>query len=538
MKHVHFKEHLLRWESILLASPLPVNNDILLRAQQQTGDPAISSRTIADTLSSDPPLAWHIYNDAAKRLAKGGTQPGSLEHAITVLGMQMVKKTLDALPVLPPREAHELYRRTMAITQHAAWQAHNWSMSTRHWPVDNMYTLTLLAGVPLWLLSFHAEKEMLELIELRKRERRSNQHQEVAIFGVPLRILCDHIAHQLHLPEEVQQAWHLKTVGTMRTWLKLARAVLPDKSTAPGDQHPSNVLQLMRKPAFGIALAHRFCLSANWDWYSRQTRRLQYVLAAVMDEPLGWTIAETHRIAAAFSQATPNYPAPAPAAALLGFYREGDPFAPETSHSINQTTLSREEDSAAIATPHSTPAATADVSTSSHALEQLLGSLKATPPPYNGLSDLLPAILKALHNQLGLERCAAMLYVAPQEKLKTYFNLGADSESALKKFDHPVKPQDIFGKLMAKPASVRLAKDNYAKIWPVLPGGFKQAIDGDEFFIMSIFSGNKPVGFIYADNNKSHQPLTDEQYRYFKLLCSAATSCLSQISPQAKQNNS
>lgn len=534
MSSSRYKDELTRWQKILLASPLPVNNDLLLLAQQQAQDPSISSRALANTLSNDPPLAWHVYSDAAKRLAKGGSEPGSLEHAISVLGMQMVRKTLDTLPVLPPREAHEYYRRTLAISQHAAWQAHSWSMSTRHWPVDSMYTLTMLAGVPLWLLAFHAEKEMLELIAVREQQRRTNVQQEIAIFGVPLRILCDHIAQQLHLPEDVQQAWHLKTVGTMRVWLTLARAALPDACTGPGDMHSNDVLQLLRKPAFGIALAQRFALSVDWDWYSRQTLRLQHVLAAALDEPLGWTIAETHRIAALFSQSTENYPSPSPAAAMLGFYRQSEPFAIASSRSSPA-------DAPQVASKTETPpeklSATDAIAETGAAdnsykqeLDKLLLSLKASPAVFQGLSDLLPAILKALHNQLGLERCVAMLYVSQQQTLKTYFNLGADSQSALKLFNHPVKPQDIFGKLMAKPSSVRLAKDNYAKIWPVLPGSFKQAVDGDQFFIMSVFSGSKPIGFIYADSNTSHKPLTDEQYLYFKALCNGATHCLTQIS--------
>ena len=54
---------------------------------------------------------------------------------------------------------------------------------------------------------------------------------------------------------------------------------------------------------------------------------------------------------------------------------------------------------------------------------------------------------------------------------------------------------------------------------------FKSAIDVNEFFLMSVFVGKKPVAIFYADNMDS-KALNDKDYHQFKFLCGAVSSAL------------
>jgi hypothetical protein len=118
------------------------------------------------------------------------------------------------------------------------------------------------------------------------------------------------------------------------------------------------------------------------------------------------------------------------------------------------------------------------------------------------------------------------MYNAERGELTTLYSDGVDIDPVLKHFKHRLQGNDFFNMLLQKPVGFRLHEANYDKFWPLLPAAFKDACLCDEFFMMSIFSGAKASGVIYADRSGLSRPLGDEDYLRFKKTCAQLSRAL------------
>lgn len=63
---------------------------------------------------------------------------------------------------------------------------------------------------------------------------------------------------------------------------------------------------------------------------------------------------------------------------------------------------------------------------------------------------------------------------------------------------------------------------------------FKQVINIENYFLMSVFVNNKPFAIVYADGHEANAP-NEERYKYFKYLCKGLGMSLSyHVSRQTK----
>ena len=95
------------------------------------------------------------------------------------------------------------------------------------------------------------------------------------------------------------------------------------------------------------------------------------------------------------------------------------------------------------------------------------------------------------------------------------------------------KQAGLFKKLLEKPQAVWINPQNYKKYEKALPGLFKSCSLNDDFFLMSLFSGDKPIGVIYSDNQNA-QPLTQEQFKHFKQAISLTAKAMALLTKRKK----
>ncbi len=147
------------------------------------------------------------------------------------------------------------------------------------------------------------------------------------------------------------------------------------------------------------------------------------------------------------------------------------------------------------------------------------------PEEFKDLHELMNAATQGISYGIGLKRACVGLVSKDCSRFKNYYSVGCQGSEELKSFESKIVSKTIFEKLVQRPASVWIKPSSAKKILALIPMNFKSAADVNEFFLMSVFVGKKPVAIFYADTG-GEQALTEKEYHLFKYLCSCVTSAL------------
>jgi hypothetical protein len=165
-------------------------------------------------------------------------------------------------------------------------------------------------------------------------------------------------------------------------------------------------------------------------------------------------------------------------------------------------------------------------------LEDTLTSIRKHLDGSLNLSQMLAIILKGLHTGLGLSRVLFALVTPDGKRVKCRFTLGIPSNDPLRQFEFAIANKDLFGILMTKMQSVWINEENRGKLWPRVSPELRAMIGRGDFYAMSLFSQDKPIGLIYADRGHGDCALDPSTYGDFKKLCLEAAKGLSQVKSQ------
>jgi hypothetical protein len=536
--------NLADWQQHLQRLLLPIDPAIKTVVLQKLRSRTANANNVAALVKQDPVLSLQLIHEANKSLALSANESYSLSHTISLLGFPQIERLTRALPTYDHKAFPQLeaFRQQLAISRHAACQAEAWAEHNPHWQQPGLYWATLFHRAPIWALWYQAG-ELMQQLDYHRATHRSAQHPryEQQLLGCSLQALATSLSRSWRLPTLSLRSWQTSQRGNSRYWIMLSR-INPEQALQAMEQFP-RLQQLRNNSGFLIALANALADATEWDWYSRRSLRLQKILSTTLQQPLSSSIALSHQQAVIASRNQPDPHSLSPARQLLSFYRKAEwlqlqpppiarplprekplvaapPSSPRPSPSqspaaSNNKPAPQQKLSATKATAVATPAA-ADSSSYRAVIERIL----QRPESFASVAQLLELAVSTLCQQLNFERATASLFDKNQQQLHSRYSHGADDSPALKNFRHPLRNGDLFDKLLQKPLSMRLRASNYATIWPLLPGNFKQASGGvDEFFMMSVFAKQQPIALIYVDNGNSNRPLSDQQYQQFKQLC-------------------
>ena len=131
-------------------------------------------------------------------------------------------------------------------------------------------------------------------------------------------------------------------------------------------------------------------------------------------------------------------------------------------------------------------------------------------------SQVLGLLLDNLHRSLRFSRVALILLSGDKTTLTTRTGKGLDKESPFIKLKLEVSKSGMFKSLLQKPQAVCINATTYRKYENSLPGQFKATCLCDNFVLMSIFIGSRPIGLIYCDRSVSGEPIDKASYSQFK----------------------
>lgn len=113
--------------------------------------------------------------------------------------------------------------------------------------------------------------------------------------------------------------------------------------------------------------------------------------------------------------------------------------------------------------------------------------------------DIMSLTVRALAEGLGMRRIVFALQTPGQPELRARYVLGVPQEDALRQLTIRLDGSRLFAKLMEKPQGLWLNASNAPQFAPRFPAEFRTCYAAEEFCVMSIFVGTKPLGIMLSD---------------------------------------
>ena len=223
--------------------------------------------------------------------------------------------------------------------------------------------------------------------------------------------------------------------------------------------------------ALNVALARAIARHAEQGWYGEAAMHDMEAAAAFLHLPLDDMIGRIHRTAALAARAWHWYGVVPAVASLL------------------------------LLPPPSLPA------------EENAEPSGSQPTPRNSQEWIAWAL--ATLCQHGAGRALFALASPDRQWLKTRWVEGLEADSPLAGMTLSLARQNLFAQLLGKPQSVWLHDANRANLKPFLTGDLTRVIGHGDFFAMSIFLKDRPLGLLYADG-RNGSPLDEHAYHVFK----------------------
>ncbi|MCG8612458.1 MAG: HDOD domain-containing protein, partial [Pseudomonadales bacterium] len=131
--------------------------------------------------------------------------------------------------------------------------------------------------------------------------------------------------------------------------------------------------------------------------------------------------------------------------------------------------------------------------------KQLIHSLSKQPEEFADLHEIMNAAVQGISYGLGLARTTVALVNTKHTRLKAYYTAGTRKNKELGTFQIDLTKPNLFHRLIQSPASIWIKPDTNRSTWALIPPEFKKTAGVQEFFLMSVFVGDKPVAVFYAD---------------------------------------
>lgn len=451
----------------------------------------VSAKEIAAPILADPLATLRLIFLANNRSSRYNAEVSTVEHAIMMQGAGAFLDKARDLPVLEStpqgrdREILGSLYRLARLAQHASWQARDFATLYHDTRAEELQVATVLYYAPEFLFWLDAPDIADRLAQLRRSMPSGEAEQQAIGFALP------------PLREMLLESW------------KIPEATRDLLQTGDGG-HPR---QTIARAALDIAHHSRR------GWWDERLTASYAALAGVEHMSIDEVVATVHHNAIRAARAG-DWVLATPAAAWLPMEPGEWPREAEKKAAKSAPAPAAEPDQTAH-TACPMPVRSVLEETLAHIQQHLDGSLS--------LSQMLAVILKGLHTGLGLSRVLFALVTPDGKRVKCRFTLGIPGDDPLRQFEFPIASKDLFGILMSKMQSVWINDDNRGKLWPRVDPDLRAMIGRGDFYAMSLFGNDKPIGLIYADRGHGECDLEARSYEDFKKLCLEAARGLSRV---------
>lgn len=394
--------------------------------------------SLQDVLIHDPAATVALFRRLEQARPGAFEQVSEIAHAVSMIGMEPVRRMLNALPELPPIEHSPGDRAPTGLAYSQAAHAAIYAAAIADragMPASQALPTAALLQNPAMIALWSADPEAAQRASCALRDGVSADIAFGAEIGVSLGEANRHLAEAWALPRLARQAMAAET--------------------------PSRSLQVVR-------IADKLAESTAAGWANCNETQAVGDLAAFLriepDQATGWL----HRLAADAARTLDRFDYPLPGFELMLLPAQTDD---EDEEDMPEMRFFRSKQG------------------------------ESAPSRIN-LNDMMAGLMKQIRDETGAERVVFAMLSPDRIHLRTRLALGGDANDGIRRLNLPMARTNLFVALMSKSQSVWINTRNRAKYRNYLPGELSQHLDGDGGYVMSIFIDDQPLGLVYADRGK------------------------------------
>ena len=464
----------------------------------------------------------------------------------------MVKKA-------PQLDLHEsdayqkAYLQAQSNSSFAGVLVENWAEHISAGSPEKMKWATIIAGAPVWVLWRIAYGQMRKCewqvgVQWLKQEK-----AQIANFGCQLDDLYRMIGRQLNLPHMSQQVLERAERPTTKQWAKMLSPRYLDYL-----DEDNKLKHAKSKPATLISLLMHLASQINNGWMSRKSLRAQTILTHLSGGQLPSTINKNNDLAVKYSRQLLFPQVLMPAASLLWPQRsmQDKPVLRPAYSCWNKVPEEVQAKVQAIAqqtqkakqAPANKPARGTGPGIADHipkkkhpprkinenVLNEIIDKFNKQVATFKDIHEIMLTCNKALHEGLGMRHAFIGVLSKSTDSLRPVYSVGLDKESPIRGMNIRLSENRFIGKLIIKPASFKVDRDNYSQVKTMLCEEVVGLLKNENFMVMSLFAKGKPIGVVYTDASATEDRISDEEYVAFKQICQSTSHALDAYAKRAK----
>ncbi|MFY0640699.1 MAG: hypothetical protein JXR16_06605 [Bermanella sp.] len=518
------------WLELATSAQLPILkvSAQLLTKQIKSG---ASLADMAHTIERDPALCLHLFLAANRKNPNPDTSILSLNHVMTMLGMQGVIHYIKQAPKMTLHKSDAMqkgYLQAQAVSTLAGTLVEHWAKQTHSGSGEKLKWATILAGAPTWYMWQVGYRKMLESQYLIQHDFNVSAKVETRIFGCLLEDIYRMIGRQIQLPDLSQQILERAQWPSLRQW---AQILSQHHMRLSDDDHV--LRHLKSKPSTIMLLLSHLAQQVQSGWMSHRALRSQRALAHLSGLDLTQVAAQNHQLAINMSRQLMVEQVLPPAVSLLWpQQRINDPAwvrpvyqcwfdvpkdQPETDKKPQaKNTAGR------ILTLSETPPRTVNRKVIVDALSHLNKEIS----DFDEIHNIFLSCNKALNQGIGMRRGFICILNKTGDCLRPVYCFGVESTDPVRSLKIDLKQNRLFEKLVTQKASFKVDRANAEQAMNMLATDTVNTLGSKNFMLMSLFSSNRPVGVVYTDVSNGEQPISDQEYKAFKTVCQSTSHAL------------
>ncbi|GAB4350060.1 MAG: hypothetical protein Kow006_12380 [Gammaproteobacteria bacterium] len=466
--------HLQAWLDRLGKERLPVLRQSRDALRELVGRGSYNGSEMTRNLAHDPLLCMQLLRLANQRSPDG--RVATLEQAVVMCGQGTLETLSHSLPVLEERLPEAALKPLLQLYRfsfHVGYLARDLTRQKRDHHYNDAYFAGLLHSAGEILVRVFAPQQIPTIVRLAEKKKIPRTRASHEVLGFDLHQLSLAVARAWHLPALLQSALDEDHFQDKRTELvDLAADIMREgpRLLLPGVDNPL-------------------------------IERVALLLGNRVEEVKGVIFRANASAAAYLSTRLPDPRSD----------RFVDLFPSEPKDSFEGE-------------PPPAPEARPET------LERLKVAFRSSATEKLTPQRVLEMFTAAVREGLGLDRVVFALLSPDHTMLQGRFYGGVQANSALHHFEFSRDDKSIFARLMDRPAAFWLNKGNCEKMAPLLTERVRQVTGVEEFVAHSIFIADRPIGLCYADRGLSGKPITEAEYREFRINCQYLAQRLASLS--------
>ncbi len=483
------------WIDAMLVHPLPIlrkSREEMARLSRQGA--RVKNDEIAAMAYHDPLLTCAVLQRVNRTPRRGlSSEVTTVDHAVMMMGVMPFFEWVRTLPVLEERvpadeRVWQGLRQTMARSYHAANQAFDWAVLRNDAKADEVFIAALLDALPELCLWLAGGGDMRAIRRIMQRQQLDFTQAFARYTDYSLQDFAVALSQALKLPDLYVEFSSGKNVARSR--------------------------------GIEVAYAAELARKAEQGWWDESWPTFVAQVSDLLRHPLADLASRIDRTMAHAADKWAWYGVP-PAAAWLPMLPGAWPIEP---------------DEAEPAAQHPVPEETVCLMPHPDMLKKTIADISAHLDGSYNLSQLMARVMVGMHEGLALDRVVFALVSNDRTQVKARFVRGVEENTPLHTLHFSLAESHLFTRLMGKMQGIWLQQSNWDKFAPLMTQELFRQVGEGEFFAMSVFVHDKPLGFFYADRRHNGCELDDHSYTGFKQLCLKTAEGLAHLSKKPHES--